>query len=76
MYKINEKEAEILRGMKNEYYSIKLNITPQYLSGIFNGAKCSGLLAKGIISVYFNISLNDPRMDELIEKYFTKIQED
>lgn len=76
MYKVNENTVNILRGMKNEYYSARLNITPQYLSGVFNGAKCSGLLAKGILSVYFNISFNDSRIDEFLEKYFIKIKED
>ena len=76
MYKINEENVQTLRGMKNEYYATRLDITPQYLSGIFNGAKCSGILARSILSVFFNISLNDSRIDEYLKKYFIRTQEE
>lgn len=75
MYKINLETSEILRGMKNTYYAEKLGKTPVYISYVLNGKKCSEIVAKGILSVYFNVGLNDIKIQELLDKFFIKEEE-
>lgn len=73
MYIINEENVKDLKGIKYGYYSEMLDTTQQHLCAIFNGKlTCSGLLAKGIISVFYNISLKDDRIEEYMKKYFKK----
>lgn len=75
MYKITEEFAIIIGRMKTSYISEVLGMNLAYISTILNGKKCSQIVAKGILSIYFNIAINDKQMNELIAKYFIKIED-
>ena len=71
MYFIREEKKEEIKKIRTNYYSKKLGITPNFVSNILNGRiKCTEITARGIISIYYDISLNDTRIEELLEEYF------
>lgn len=75
MYIINNEESEELRLFKNIYYSKKLSTTPNHICKILNGKmQCTGIIARGILSVRFNVLLTDNQIEELLEKYFIKVK--
>lgn len=74
MYTIKPELVEKLRdGRSNIYLSESIGRTQQMLSTVFNGAKCSEIFARALISVREKIPMNDDRMKELLEYYFDKI---
>lgn len=74
MYKIKEENVETLTRIKLTAYSQLLGITSSVLSLLFNCKSTTKLsTAKAIISVAYNISVTDEKMDELVEKHFEKI---
>ncbi len=74
MYKVNEENVEILTRIKATAYSQLLGLSTTVLSLLFNGKTTTKLsTAKAIISVAYNISVTDGKMDELLEKHFEKI---
>lgn len=77
MYKIKEERIkEIKDGRTSTILSEILEIHMSYLSMIFTRKRaCSGLIAKGLISIKKNISINDDRMEEYLEYYFTREEE-
>lgn len=77
MYKIKEEKIkEIKDGRTLTILAEILGIHISYLSMIFCRKRaCSGLIAKGLISIKKNISMNDDRMEEYLEYYFTREEE-
>lgn len=75
MYKMTEEFATMTSKMKTSYIAEILGMNLAYISTILNGKKCSEIVAKGILSIYFNIAINDEQMNELIAKYFIKIED-
>lgn len=74
MYEIILSEAEKINKITAIYYAEKLEITPQYLSNVFNGKlPVKTPIAKGIISIAYNIPIDDYKMEELLNRHFTKI---
>lgn len=74
MYNVKTDLVEELKGGRTSRYISKiLGVTENYISMIFNGKfKCTKLIATGIISVRYSISLDNCEMDELLQKYFIK----
>jgi len=73
MYRIKEENIGRLSLFKNKYYAEVLGITPEYVSKIMTGTYAAkGIIARGIISIAYNITLNDYNMNDLLEKHFTK----
>ena len=74
MYRIKEENVEKLSYIKPIFYSETLGLTLTLLYQLFNG-KCTTKLstAKSIISIAYNIPISDERMNDLLEKHFTKI---
>lgn len=73
MYRIKIEELDRLGLIGNKYYAEALGITPEYVSYI----KCGKFavktpIAKGMISLAYGIPLSDYKIDELLEKHFTK----
>ena len=77
MYKIREEKIkEIKDGRTLTILAEILDINISYLSLIFTRKRaCSGLIAKGLISIKKNTSMNDDRMEEYLEYYFTREEE-
>lgn len=74
MYEIILNEVERLNKITGTYYAERLEITPQYLSNVLNGKlPVKAPIAKGIISISYNISIDDYRMEELLNRHFKKI---
>lgn len=76
MYKITEDFSKIVKKYRTKYYKDVLGLNYAFVSSILNGNKnCSEIIAKGILSICFEISLSDERIPELLEKYFIKTKE-
>lgn len=71
MYRIKEEKKEEIKEYRTNSYVEKTGLTQPYVSGILNGTqKCSEIIAKAILSIKFNISFYDIRLNELLEEYF------
>lgn len=76
MYKITEDFSKIVKKYRTKYYKDVLGLNYAFVSSILNGNKnCSEIIAKGILSICFEISLSDERIPKLLEKYFIKTKE-
>lgn len=76
MYKITKEFSKTAKKYKNIYYKEILGLSITFISSILNGKKsCSEIIAKGIISMCFGISIADERIPLLLEKYFIKTKE-
>lgn len=74
MYHIKKELAEIIKdGRTNIYLSKQLGLTANYVGMILGGYKCTYLLAKSLISIKEKISIDDDRMEKLLDYYFDKI---
>lgn len=73
MYRIKEDTIAKIRRITAAYYCNILGITPQYMSNVLTGRTAAKeTLAKSIISLAYDITLDDEQMTELLEKHFTK----
>lgn len=73
MYRIKLEETGRIAIVTIKYYSEILGITPQYLSNVFAGKLAvKETIAKGVIAIAYNITLDDEKMAQLLEKHFTK----
>lgn len=71
MYRIKESKKEEIKEYRTNYYVEKTGLTQPYVSGIVNGTqKCTEIIAKALLSVKFDISFYDTRLNELVKKYF------
>lgn len=73
MYRIISDKLDRLGTLPNKYYAEILGITPEYVSCI----KCGKFavktpIAKGLLSIAYNVPLTDYKMDELLEKHFIR----
>mgnify|MGYP001625207093 CR=1 FL=1 len=76
MYKITEDFSKIVKKYRTKYYKDVLGLNYAFVSSILNGNKnCSEIIAKGILSICFEISLSDEKIPKLLEKYFIKTKE-
>ena len=76
MYKITEEFTKIVKKYRTKYYKDILRLNYGFVSSILNGNKnCSEIIAKGIISICFELPLADEKISELLEKYFIKTKE-
>lgn len=76
MYRITEEFTKIVKKYRTIYYKDILGLNYGFVSSILNGNKnCSEIIAKGILSICFEIPLSDEKISELLEKYFTKTKE-
>lgn len=74
MYRIKQELAEKLKdGRSNIYLSEATSKTQQMISLVFNGTKCSEILAKALISIREKIPMNDDKMKDFLEYYFDKV---
>lgn len=72
---LKEKNREIFKIIKNQYYAENLSISSNYVCNILGGYKCTDIIAKGLISVRFNIAMNDEKMPKLLKEYFYEVEE-
>lgn len=72
MYTIKTDLIKDLKGGRTaRYLSEILDVTESYISMIFNNkTKCTKIIAMGLISIRYNISINHENMQFLLEKYF------
>lgn len=76
MYKITEEFTKIVKKYRTKYYKDILGLNYGFVSSILNGNRnCSEIIAKGIISICFEIPLTDEKIPELLEKNFIKTKE-
>ena len=75
MYQVKIEEAGRIKMPTNTYYAETLGITSSYVSSILNGKlPVKQIVAKGMLCIAYNITMDDPLMDELLEKHFEKIK--
>lgn len=71
MYRIKEEKIREMKEYRTNLYSEKTGLNASYLSSIINASqKCTEIIAKSILSVKFNISFYDIRLNELLKEYF------
>lgn len=71
MYRIKEERIPEMKEYRTKLYSEKTGLNANYLSSILNATMgCSEIIARAILSVKFNISFYDTRLNELVKKYF------
>lgn len=75
MYQITEDFANMIGRLKTSYISENIGMSLAYVSSILNGKQCSEIVARALLSLYFDIAINDEQMNGLIEKKFTKIKD-
>lgn len=74
MYIAKREFTEKSKKIRTSYYSKQLEASPQYTCSILNGQKnCSGLFARAILSLYYEIPLGDDRMIQLLEENFETV---
>lgn len=76
VYTISEQGKNNLKKCKTKYYADVFGIASDYASSLLNGVKCRTITAKAMISVCYGISLDDKRMEELMEENFNKLKEE
>lgn len=75
MYKVKAELVDTLKdGRTNNYFSEVLGLTFVHISNVLNGHKCKRIIAISLISIREKISVNDDKMEELLNYYFDKIQ--
>lgn len=74
MYTIRLNKAEELKhGETYRYIAKELGITEGFVSNIFRGKKkCSLIIAKGIISIRYNIPMDDNKIEIFLFDFFKK----
>ena len=74
MYNIKTDLIKDLKGGRTARYIAEiLDVTESYISMIFNNkTKCTKIVAMGLISIRYNISLDNAEMEELLQRYFIK----
>jgi hypothetical protein len=73
MYKIKEDKIKELKDGRNlRNISEIIGITEQYLSMIFNGKKCTLIIAWSLVMLKENVLISDRRKAELLDYYFEK----
>lgn len=74
MYKIKLEEAEKINKVTGIYYTEKLGISGPYISNVLNGkVAAKEPTVRGILSIVYNIAVDDDKMESLLQKHFTKI---
>lgn len=74
MYRIKEENLGRIGILVNKSYADILGITPQYISNILTGKLAvKQNIAKGILSIAYNIPIGDEEIDILLEKHFEKV---
>lgn len=74
MYQIIKENSEILRDMRNDSYAKKLGMSAVNICNIFAGQTTKLSTVIGIISIRYNITAEDEKMEGLVEKHFRKIK--
>lgn len=73
MYYIKQETKRELKSNTQLYCANILGVTEQLLSAIMRGKlPCKRYVAIGLISIRFQIPINDAKMEEYLNKYFTK----
>lgn len=74
MYNVKTDLIKDLKGGRTARYIAEiLDVTESYISMIFNNkSKCTKIVAMGLISIRYNISLDNAEMEELLQRYFIK----
>ena len=73
MYLLKEEYLEFFKEIRTKVYTNLLGCDTAFISSIVNGNKiCSEVVAKAILSVRFDISCKDEKINEYLEKYFAK----
>lgn len=71
MYLIRKEKKEQLKRIRTKCYAERTGFTPNYISAVLNGnLRCTEPGAKAILSVSFDISLNNELMEKLLKEYF------
>lgn len=75
MYQIILENKGRIDGIINNFYAETLGITPQYVSNMLTGKlPVKEIIAKGILSIAYNIPITDDSMNQLLEKHFIKVK--
>ncbi len=76
MYRARSEFTKIAKKYKTKYYKEILGINYGFTSSIINGNKnCSEIIAKGLLSICFEIPLTHEEIPLLLNKYFIKTKE-
>lgn len=74
MYRLKQSSIDEFKLIRAVGYASLIGINDTFVSSILNANKpCSEMLARSMISVRFNISLQETdKINELLEKHFIK----
>lgn len=73
MWKLKEDKNKILKKIRNTYYAEVLGRSTVHICHALAGYPCSTSTAKGMLSIYFKISMDDEQMNKLLVEYFDKV---
>lgn len=73
MWEMKKEKINLFKKIRNTFYAETLDKSTVYTCQVLNGFKCTTLIAKGILSIYYNISIADEQMNKLLEEHFTKV---
>lgn len=71
VYYIKKESSNDLKNLRTSFYAEKSGFSRSYVSSMLSGKRgCIETNAKVMLSIAFNISFTDEKMQELLEKYF------
>lgn len=73
MWKIKEEKREVLKKIRNIYYAKVLGRSKVHISQALSGYSCSTSTAKGMLSIYFKIPMDDEQMNKLLVDFFDEV---
>lgn len=74
MYYVKQEKKKELKTNTQIYCAKTLGVTEQLISAIMQGkSPCKRYVAVGLISIRFQIPINDTKVEEYLETYFTKV---
>lgn len=73
MWEMKEEKKDLFKKIRNTFYAEVLDKSTVYTCQVLNGFRCTTLIAKGILSIYYDIPIANEQMNKLLEEHFTKV---
>lgn len=76
MYRLKQDKKEFILKISQTQYAKELGVTTPYLCRVMGGViNCKKVIAKGILSIRFQKSMDSVELEELLDEYFSKEEE-
>lgn len=73
MWKLKKDKNKILKKIRNTYYAEVLGRSTVHICQTLAGYACSTLTAKGMLSIYFKIAMDDEQMNKILVEFFDEV---